>query len=106
MKKQANKKTDEILNSLDGIKKVHVPNFFYTRLKAKMESSPPMNKQNIIRPVYAIAFLVLLMAINIISLLKQNNNVENNTGNPETENSQTIASAYHLDDNLSYELNQ
>ena len=106
MKKQANSKTEEILNCLDVIKKMRAPDFFYTRLSAKMEVSLPVSRQNIrlIRPAYVIAFLALLIAFNVISLLKQNNSDENNTA--ETENSQTIASAYSLDDNLSYELNQ
>jgi len=106
MKKQANNKTEEILNSLDGIKKVQAPDFFYTRLRAKMETSPPTNQaRKIFRPAYVIAFLALLIAFNLISLIKQNN-AQNNTISAEPENSQTIASAYNLDDNLSYELNQ
>ena len=104
MKKQANNKTDEILNSLDGIKKMQAPDFFYTRLKAKMEVSPSRRQSTILRPVYVIAFLALLIAFNLVSLLKQNNELKN-TVNAD-ENSQTIASAYNLDDNLSYELNQ
>ena len=108
MKKQANSKTDKILNSLDGIKKMRAPDFFYTRLRAKMEVLLPVSRQNtrLIRPAYAIAFLALLIAFNVISLLKQNNVDENTVVNSETENSQTIASAYNMDDNLSYELNQ
>jgi len=106
MKKQANNKTEEILNSLDGIKKIQAPDFFYTRLKAKMETSPPIKQAGgIFRPAYVIAFLALLIVFNLISLIKQNN-AQNNTISAEPENSQTIASAYNLDDNLSYELNQ
>jgi hypothetical protein len=106
MKKQANNKTEEILNSLDGIKKIQAPDFFYTRLKAKMKTSPPIKQTGkIFGPVYVIAFLALLIVFNLISLIKQNN-AQNNTISAEPENSQTIASAYNLDDNLSYELNQ
>lgn len=105
MKKQAHNKTDEILNSLDGIKKMQAPDFFYTRLKAKMDTSPPARQSNkTLRPVYVIAFLALLIAFNLVSLIKQNN--EQNNGVNADENSQTIASAYNLDDNLSYDLNQ
>lgn len=108
MSKEANNKSDKILNSLNGIKRMQAPDFFYTRLKAKMlaeETSPSVKQNNrILRPVYAIAFLALLIAFNFISLLKQSNE-QSNTVNAD-ENSQTIASAYHLDDNLSYDLNQ
>jgi hypothetical protein len=103
MKKQASNKTDDILNSLDGIKKIQAPDFFYTRLKAKMETSPP-TKRTILRPAYVIAFLTVLIVFNLVSLLKQNNS-DVNTVSTESENSQTIASAYRLDDNLSYEIN-
>lgn len=106
MKKQANNKTDEILNSLDGIRQMKAPDFFYTRLRAKMESSPRVSLQNIrfIRPAYAIAFLLLLVAFNVLSILKQNNNDINTVS--DTENPQSISSAYNLDNNLTYELNQ
>ena len=106
MEKQANNKTDEILNSLDDVRQMKAPDFFYTRLRAKMEGSPRESLKNnrIIRPVYAIAFLVLLIAFNVLSVLKQNNNDINI--NSDTENSQSISSAYNLDNNLTYELNQ
>ena len=106
MKKQAINKTDEILSSLDGVKKIKAPGFFYTRLKARMERSLVPHKQNsrILRPAYAIAFLILLVAFNIISILKQNN--DSSTTNNETENSQSLSSAYNLENNLTYELNQ
>ena len=107
MKKQANGKTDEILNSLGGVKKTQAPDFFYTRLKAKMEASPPARQNiRILRPAYVIAFLAVLIVFNLVSLIRQNNTEENPTINTESENSQTIASAYDLDDNSSYDLNQ
>lgn len=113
MKKQASNKTDEILNSLDAVKRIKAPDFFYTRLKAKMlarqtggETSPlAIPTRRILRPAYVIAFLAALIVFNLVSLIKQNNE-KNVAANAEQENSQTIASAYHLDDNLSLELNQ
>src|SRR5689334_544202 len=112
MKKQASNKINEILNSLDGIKKIQAPDFFYTRLRAKMlarriggETSPPVKQHRILRPVYVIAFLAVLIAFNLLSLLK-NNSEESSIQTNESENSQTIASAYHFDDNLTYDLNQ
>lgn len=113
MKKQASTKTDEIFNSIEGIKRIPAPDFFYTRLKAKMlarqtggETSPPaIPTRRILRPAYVIAFLAALIVFNLVSLIKQNNE-ENVAVNAEPENSQNIASAYHMDDNLSYDLNQ
>src|SRR5262249_50855006 len=100
-------KTDEILNSLNRIKKMHAPDFFYTRLKAKMETSPPVRENGrMLRPVYVITFLAALIVFNLVSVIKQSGNQENTVANPESENSQTIAAAYNLDDNLSYDLNQ
>ena len=106
MKQQASNKTEEILNSLDGVKKIKAPDFFYTRLIAKMETSPTGSQINFLRPIYAIAFLALLIAFNLISILNQNNDEENTVLNNETEANQTIALAYNFDDSFSYELNQ
>ena len=52
MNPEKNKKIEEILGSLDGIKKAPAPDFFYTRLKAKMEAGllPKKSRPLILRP--------------------------------------------------------
>jgi len=73
-----------------------------------METSLVVQQRSrFLRPAYAIAFLVLLVAFNVLSLLNQNNNSEENAiSNPENETVQTIASAYNFDDSFSYDINQ
>lgn len=109
MKREKDNRTENILNSLDGIKRMNAPDFFYTRLKAKMTSRQyGGQKIKVLRPVYAIALLILIIVFNVISFFRETVNHEQTANvNTESENTQTIASAYHLDDNSSsYELNQ
>ncbi|MBI5857965.1 MAG: hypothetical protein HZB42_10015 [Sphingobacteriales bacterium] len=102
-----NNKADEIIDSLDGIKRAAVPDFFYTRLLARMqkkehESSP----QNwMLRPVYIIAGLILILAVNIVVFL--NNSDETTLADENDTLQQSIASEYSIADNNSiYDLNQ
>jgi len=111
MNKEDNKKIEEILASLDGAKRVAAPDFLYTRLKAKMlarQEAMGRNSENILsrylRPVYAIAALVLILLINATVLLKSSGTGQTN-GNID-ESSQTIASEYNLNEStILFDLN-
>ena len=114
MNNEKNTKADKIINSLNGLKRMPAPDYFYTRLQAKMESLNDNagkkfvteNKRYwLLRPSFAFMVLLVVLVFNVISILKQND-AEDNTTASETENIQTIATAYNLDNNLSYELNQ
>ena len=106
MKKEKNNKAEEILNSLDGIRKMEAPDFFFTRLKARMQKGKEFtgNRRWILRPVYAVVMLALLLAINAAMLFQRDDDV--NVANTDNDDLQTIASAYNLNDNSLYDINQ
>ena len=100
-------KSEEILKSLDGAKRASVPDFFYTRLKAKMENGyePDAPKSWVLRPAYAIAALVMVLLINATVIFTKNSSPKENTI-VETDNLQSIAAEYRLSESNSlYDLN-
>ena len=114
MNNEKHSKKEEIMNSLDGVKKMQAPDFFYTRLKARMQSLDAAERKRfvienkrplLLRPVFAFTVLVIVLVLNVISILKQSDTNGTSVAT-ETENTQTIATAYNFDNNLSYELNQ
>jgi hypothetical protein len=108
MMKEINNKTEQILSSLDNIKRTEAPDFFFTRLKARMEREQGFiqKKKWFLRPLYAMVMLLLLLAINVVILFQgHNNDVNTNVANIENDSYQTIASAYNMNDNLLYDIN-
>ncbi len=113
MEKEINKKTEKILNSLDGFRKVEAPDFFYTRLKARMSEFQPVEEKElpakkskwILQPVYVVAMLVLLLVVNAVVFFQPAQN-DVSTANTENDSQQTIASSYAMNDNLLYDINQ
>ena len=105
MKTDYNKKTEEILNSLDNIHKVAAPDFFYTRLRARMEkeSEVPATRSWIPRPVYTFAALVIVLLMNAFVLFKENGVKQTST---TVDPMQSIAAEYNLNDNSLYDLAQ
>ncbi|MFI5133699.1 MAG: hypothetical protein ACHQEB_05155 [Chitinophagales bacterium] len=105
--KETNSDTEKILNSLDGVKRMPAPGFFYTRLKARMEKELIVNANPkwILRPVVIVSALVLLLTVNAVVIL-QHNDGENEMTSTDNESQQTIASAYQLTDNSPYDINQ
>lgn len=107
-----NNKIDEIISSIDGIQHAPMPDFFYTRLKARMVSQldskislPVQSTQSwILRPAYAFAALLLVLAINTAVILKGNQNID--AADSDTELMQSIAAEYKINTNLTYEINQ
>ena len=102
MNNEKDNKIEQILNSLDGNQQAEVPEFFYTRLKARMErelgQENTSNKAWILRPAYAVATLVLVLVINIAVILK-GEQATDNISNGDTETAQSIAAEYSLNDN-------
>ncbi|MEO6611595.1 MAG: hypothetical protein ABIT05_05305 [Chitinophagaceae bacterium] len=103
-----NKKIEEILNSLDGSRKATMPDFFYTRLKARMEkgSEPAVKPSWVLRPVFAFSALVVVLLVNAAVMLKGDTVNENSVA--ETDNIQSIAAEYRLNDNnaILFDVNQ
>ncbi len=109
MNKERNSKVEEILGSLDGVKRASMPAFFYTRLKARMETPAPQRPW-MLRPVYALAALVVVLLINAAVILKEDHSNDNNTvaATTDTDTLQSIAAEYSLNDNnaVLFEMNQ
>ena len=109
MDNNRNKQVDEILGSLDGSRRAAVPDFFYTRLKARMEKGleqgQSLNKSWLLRPAFAITALAVVLLINAFVILKDDATKDNSTN--EVETLQSIAAEYSLNDNSPvYDLNQ
>src|SRR6478736_8337882 len=95
---------EDILGSLDGMQKASAPNFFYTRLRARMERElvAKPKRSILLRPAYAIAGLVLILTINAAVLLKNDDTTDTTSTDivsTNTEAVQSIAAEYSLNDN-------
>jgi hypothetical protein len=105
-----NKKTEEILCSLDGVKRAAPASFFYTRLKARMEKEllPSGTKTRGLKPAYAFTLLlVILLANAAVIFTNVNSSVETASAGSERETLQTIAAEYNPNDVSSlYDLNE
>jgi hypothetical protein len=108
MNNEKNNRIEQILNSLDGNQRAQVPEFFYTRLKARMErESSQKNRSNnawILRPAYALITLMVVLIINIAVIVSGEQATYNNSTG-DTETAQSIAAEYSLNDNnIMYDL--
>ncbi len=104
-----NRKIEEILGSFDNVQRAPAPDFFYTRLKSRMEKEilqPAGKRPRVLRPVFALAALVLVLLINAAVILKGNAGTETTTG--DTDTSQYFAAEYNLNDNnpILFDINQ
>lgn len=88
-----------------------MPDFFYTRLKAKMESlqdakAVPAKRALVFRPVFALTALAAILVINAFVLFQNNSSAETNP--TDVESIQSIAAEYSLNDNnaILFDLNQ
>ena len=109
MDKKRNTRIEEILSSLDGSKRAAAPDFFYTRLRARMEKGlTPNNSRNWqLRPVYIISALLLVISINVYVFLRGQDETTTATADNNESVQQSIASEYSLNDiNTVYDLNQ
>ena len=111
MRPEKDKKIEEILASLDQVSRAPMPDFFYTRLKAKMLSqeeqrSAPPKKSLVLRPVFALTALAAILVINAYVLFQKNSSAE--TSQTDTEPLQSIAAEYSLNDNnaILFDINQ
>ena|ERR1041385_6119025 len=97
-------RTEQILESLDGSQRASAPDFFYARLKARMQNEIESDQKVwILRPAYALAALIVVLIVNVSVLLKTERTADA-TGN-DNETAQSIASEYSLNDtNSLYDL--
>lgn len=88
---------ENIMNSLSGIKPACAPDFFYTRLKGKMQ---PQDEKTffMLRPSFITAALSFFLILNVFSLLSlhkaeiKNSFVQKN----EPANIESFAKAYNI----------
>lgn len=80
MKENINKKIDDALNSLEGIRKAPAPPFFFTRLEARMQRAKSVweNISSVIsKPVFAFATICLVIMLNAFVIFSSVNTDEN-----------------------------
>ncbi len=114
MDNERNNRIEEMLNSLDGSKRAAAPDFFYTRLRAKMLARLEGGERGLtnnhsrnwkLRPVYIISALLLVISINVFVFLRGRD--ETTTADNNESVQQSIAAEYSLNDNNTvYDLNQ
>jgi hypothetical protein len=68
--KFSEEKVLSIMESLGGIQPAVAPDFFYTRLKGKMQPAEGKKTIFILRPAFITATLAVLFIVNVISLLQ------------------------------------
>ncbi len=98
MNTEQNKKVEEILGSLDGCARASAPDFFYTRLKARLESevTAPEKPSWFMRPVFAFAAMSVIILINIFAFLQRS---DSTISAGESDNFQSVAAEYRLNEN-------
>jgi len=109
MDNNRNNKIEEILGSLDGCHKASMPDFFYTRLKARMENeiAPVATKRSwVLRPAFALTALAVVVVINAAVILKGDTGKQNTSSDSETM--QSLAAEYRINDNnaILFDVNQ
>lgn len=104
MENNRNNRIDEVLGSLDNVQRATAPDFFYTRLKARMEKELVAEPRKLwaLRPVYILGVLLVVLAVNAAIIFKGSSE----TAPSDTETMQSIASEYRINSNLTYEINE
>ena len=95
--------------SADGLEKAAAPDFFYTRLKGRMQREQEEKRKPffVLRPAFATAALSVLLIVNIIFITQWNTKPVKDTdttaqpGKPATIES--FAKAYDMDASSLYE---
>ncbi|MBL7730926.1 MAG: hypothetical protein JNM88_07095 [Chitinophagaceae bacterium] len=98
MNTEQNKKVEEILGSLDGCARASAPDFFYTRLSARLEKelATPEKPSWILRPAFALAAMAVVILINVFAFLQRSGS---NFTPAETDQLQSVAAEYRLNEN-------
>ena len=94
------------MESLEGVQPAVAPDYFYTRLKGKMQPAEGKKIFFLLRPAFITATLAVLLIANVISLLQIDNKIPKQdaaavSGKPATIES--FASAYGMNTESVYE---
>jgi hypothetical protein len=105
MDNKKSNKIEDILISLDRVKRAPAPDFFYTRLIARMEKRIESGKKKpfLLRPAFALSAAVVVLVMNAALLFGRQEQEETNPL-ADTEKYQSIASEYSLNENILYDI--
>ena len=88
---------DEHLQSLQGMQEVSTDDFFYTRLKSRMEKNLPQQGWGFpLKPVWVIGTLVLLLMTNAVMLTQQWNPKKSTNAISPSSSLQNFAEEFNL----------
>jgi hypothetical protein len=94
MKKFSTPLVDEHLQSFQGIQETGTDDFFYTRLKARMEKDKPQQGWSFpLKPVWIVGTLALLLAVNSL-MLSQQFKTKQNKSTASASSLQNFAESY------------
>ena len=96
---------EEILNSLDGMRRAEPQPYFYTRLMTKLDKQKNGWEKVagfISKPVFAIAMIALFLIINIAILFNSSSNA---TSSSQEESSLAVENDYGLSVQSIYDIN-
>lgn len=93
------------MGSLDGIQPAAAPEYFYTRLKAKMQPAVQKNGFLMLRPAFITATLAVFLLLNVFSLFTINKMPEQDLAeqNKVPAGIESFAKAYNLESENMYE---
>jgi hypothetical protein len=106
--KFSQEKVLSIMESLGGIQPAVAPDFFYTRLKGKMQPVEEKKTFFMLRPAFITTTLALLFIVNIVSLLQTDKVLKQDSTNAAYTNSkpatiESFAAAYNMNSGSVYE---
>ena len=104
--KYSQSRIESIMESLGGMQPAVAPNFFYTRLKGKMQPAEYKKTFFLLRPVFITTTLAVLLIANVISLLQTDTKIPKQGVTAVSSKPATIesfASAYSMNTESVYE---
>jgi hypothetical protein len=103
--KISQQRVESIMESLAGIQPVAAPDFFYTRLKGKMQPQEEPKTFFLLRPAFITAVLSIFLMVNIFSLLTMNKSPKQpiSLQNDKSATIESFARAYDLNAESVYE---
>ncbi|MFT4735146.1 MAG: hypothetical protein ACI9DJ_000165 [Algoriphagus sp.] len=105
MENRLNEEVQKTLTSLENVKAASAPDFFYTRLKIRMENELSKQKSSfswILKPAFVVPALALVLAINVVTVRQflKSDNAEVSSLTAE----EVFMSEYNLNANYSLEI--
>jgi hypothetical protein len=89
---------DEYLQSLQGMEQPRSDDFFYVRLKARMEKQALPQRELIYKPALLMGVLLLLLCVNVFMLVRQQKPATKNGGSFIEQ----VVQAYNLGESSNY----